>query len=270
MTTTKIIKDLMSEEANKNLSQPSSIKEQSIFTAIIDVMSEIGYVQKGGKVSFGSTQYSYASEADLIAAVRPAMIKVGITFHCAKIDIIQTSPTLMCMYSYVFTHAESGSCIEVQVIGEGKDLKGDKASYMAATGALKYALRQTFVMETGDDPDKTSSEEHQATEEEKKEKIKQERKKKEQEEAKRKTEQLETINNINSMIEKMADSNKVEMVKMLDVYSSYTDPALVFHKGVKTFRGISNDQLAATFKNVQRAYAEWKKDNLNSKKKEEA
>ena len=33
----------------------------------------------------------------------------------------------------------------------------NKAIYKAMTGAFKYALRQTFIIETGDDPDKTPS-----------------------------------------------------------------------------------------------------------------
>ena len=44
----------------------------------------------------------------------------------------------------------------VKVLGDGADT-GDKASYKAMTGAMKYALRQTFVIETGDDPDDTPS-----------------------------------------------------------------------------------------------------------------
>ena len=38
--------------------------------------------------------------------------------------------------------------------GEGSDT-GDKASNKALTGAYKYALRQTFCIETGDDPAST-------------------------------------------------------------------------------------------------------------------
>ena len=34
---------------------------------------------------------------------------------------------------------------------------GDKSANKAATGLLKYALRQTFLIETGDDPDAESS-----------------------------------------------------------------------------------------------------------------
>ena len=41
------------------------------------------------------------------------------------------------------------------VVGEGFD-KGDKAGYKAMTGALKYYLACTFLVATGDDPEKES------------------------------------------------------------------------------------------------------------------
>jgi len=42
--------------------------------------------------------------------------------------------------------------ISVKVAGEGLD-PGDKAPYKAMTGALKYALLQSFLLATGDDPE---------------------------------------------------------------------------------------------------------------------
>ena len=56
-----------------------------------------------------------------------------------------------------FTHT-SGESIEVDAVGEGSD-SGDKSANKAMTGLYKYALRQTFCIETGDDPDKYASEE---------------------------------------------------------------------------------------------------------------
>ena len=40
----------------------------------------------------------------------------------------------------------------MRVAGEGADV-GDKAPYKAMTGALKYALLQSFLLSTGDDPE---------------------------------------------------------------------------------------------------------------------
>ena len=50
---------------------------------------------------------------------------------------------------------ETGFYEETVITGEGID-KGDKAGYKAYTGALKYYLADTFMVATGDDPDKES------------------------------------------------------------------------------------------------------------------
>lgn len=129
--------------------------------AILCVMKEIGYVQKEGKVEFGKTKYNYAGEADLIRAIRPIMIENNLDMYPSGIsDINIVGSKVVAKYEFTMVHVESGESMVICALGEGMD-SGDKASYKAATGALKYALRQTFIIETGDDPDKVSSEEHQ-------------------------------------------------------------------------------------------------------------
>jgi hypothetical protein len=54
--------------------------------------------------------------------------------------------------NYRFVDARSGEELTVRVPGEGAD-SGDKAPYKAMTGALKYALLQSFLLATGDDPE---------------------------------------------------------------------------------------------------------------------
>lgn len=50
---------------------------------------------------------------------------------------------------------DTGFSEETTITGEGID-KGDKAGYKAYTGALKYFLANTFMVATGDDPEKDS------------------------------------------------------------------------------------------------------------------
>jgi hypothetical protein len=143
----------------------TSSEHKDIHAAINAVMGEVGYVQK---TKTNGLNYSFASEADLIKALRPVMIEHGITFYPSGVQIVaneayETSNgklmnRVIGMFTFTFTHAPSGTSLQVTVLGEGADV-GDKASNKAMTGALKYALRQTFVIETGDDPDATSSEE---------------------------------------------------------------------------------------------------------------
>lgn len=144
--------------------------EKNIHTAILEVMNEVGYVQKGGKIAFGAEKYTYAGEADLIAALRPAMIKAGIYMHVVEVRDIQREAFTNAKGTHMtntalnlalrFTHAASGTSIDVGAAGEGTD-SGDKGIPKALTGGLKYALRQTFCIETGDDPDAQSSAEQE-------------------------------------------------------------------------------------------------------------
>lgn len=142
--------------------------EKNIHTAILEVMNKVGYVQKGGRVTGGGANYSYAGEADLIAALRPAMLEAGIYMHVVSVTDIQRESFINAKGTHMmntavnlairFTHAPSGTYIDVGAAGEGTD-SGDKSTPKSLTGAYKYALRQTFCIETGDDPDQQPSDE---------------------------------------------------------------------------------------------------------------
>jgi len=133
-----------------------------VHAAILGVMQAIGYVQKSGRVNSGRFSYNFAGEADLIHALRPVMIDNGLTFAVVAVDSIEhstyqtnsgsTQRVTTARYTGRLTHAVSGTSIDVVALGEGAD-SGDKSTPKAATIALKYLLRQTFVIETGDDPD---------------------------------------------------------------------------------------------------------------------
>lgn len=132
---------------------------KDIHAAINAVMTEVGYVQKEHKQGLG---YSFAGERALIEALRPSMVSHGIYCHVAGVQDVRHAeiPTrnggvmqrVTIVATVRFTHADSGTSIDCMATGEGMD-SGDKASNKAMTGAFKYALRQTFCIETGDDPD---------------------------------------------------------------------------------------------------------------------
>ena len=132
---------------------------QDIHTAILAVMRQVGYVQKE---SAAGLNYTFASERALIEALRPAMIEAGITMYVGATDELREGEVLTkkgsvaqyarVLLSVVFTHAPSQTHVRVQVPGGAMDW-GDKAISKALTMAYKYALRQTFVIETGDDAD---------------------------------------------------------------------------------------------------------------------
>jgi hypothetical protein len=131
--------------------------------AIINVMNEVGYVQKSRTQNLN---YSFAGEVALIKALRPEMVKQGLFLYPSGTrevirDTFDTANgksmnTTVVSKLFRMVHAPSGTWIEIGVEGEGSDV-GDKSANKALTSAYKYALRQAFMIETGDDPDATSS-----------------------------------------------------------------------------------------------------------------
>jgi hypothetical protein len=125
---------------------------------MLEVMKKVGYVQKDGKNEFHG--YKYASEANLIAALRPALIDAGLVLIPSVTSVTQDEYgnthvmmnfTLMDDEGYTFTFSGAGSGND-----RNKNGVGDKGIYKAITGATKYALMKTFLLETGDDPEVVS------------------------------------------------------------------------------------------------------------------
>jgi hypothetical protein len=146
-------------------------ESSNIHKAINKVMEEVGYVKKNKSPNLN---YTFAGEAALISALRPAMVEQGIYMHVLEVKDIRigsyntksgTAMTNTVVSAMVrFTHAPSGTFVDVAAVGEGSDA-GDKSANKAMTGLYKYALRQTFCIETGDDPDKHQPEGKAGTEE---------------------------------------------------------------------------------------------------------
>lgn len=140
------------------------MEHKNIQEAMLAIYKEVGYVQK---TTSPNLSYKFASETGFIQEIRPAMIGNGVTVSVAKMDnLTQESYTTakgsLMMRSTVhgvvtFSHV-SGTSISVEAYGEGSD-SGDKSVNKAMTDLYKYALRQTFMIETGDDPDRDASEE---------------------------------------------------------------------------------------------------------------
>ena len=136
-------------------------KHGSLRAAQHAVMMEIGYIQKKGRVS-GSYGYTYAGEKELINELRPVMLEHGIVMYPDVCEVIKTEDyttsrgNRMSMFlgkrRFVFEHVDTGDQAFVEVFAEASD-QGDKRASKAMTLAKKYALREFFLIETGDDPD---------------------------------------------------------------------------------------------------------------------
>lgn len=135
--------------------------------AVCAVVAERGYVKADARNDH--FKYNYLSDEAVLGHVRGSMAKNGLMLvpnrvahsiadvktNSGKAEQLITTTT-----TYVLAHI-SGEWMEVQIVAQGQD-KADKGPYKAATGALKYALRNVFLIPTGDDPEKARQAEQQA------------------------------------------------------------------------------------------------------------
>src|SRR5208282_3554862 len=123
------------------------------------VRRRLAYVQKRGRNE--RHNYSYVTAADIAGAVGDILAELGVVV-VPRLESISHEPARTgrtdcehlthVVMSYSFVDVDTAEEITVKVAGEGVDA-GDKAPYKAMTGALKYALLQSFLLATGDDPE---------------------------------------------------------------------------------------------------------------------
>lgn len=133
-----------------------------LIAAQLKVMEECPYLRKSKSQGL---QYTYASEAALIHRVRKSMIRHGLAIVPKGIGQreLRQYPTKSatmfvwaCEMKFTLMH-KSGEAVECAVWVEAGDTT-DKAAAKSQTMGLKYALRQLFMIETGDDPDRERQE----------------------------------------------------------------------------------------------------------------
>jgi hypothetical protein len=132
-------------------------KLQNKKNALRKMLREKGVLKKGGNNTY--SKYTYFTEAQYKELFTELFSEVGlelkfteleyITFHTDKAN--GRMPRLM----FTLMDIDTGYGEETIITGEGLDT-GDKAGYKAYTGALKYYLANTFMVATGDDPEKES------------------------------------------------------------------------------------------------------------------
>jgi hypothetical protein len=134
--------------------------EAVILRAVNAVMQEVGYVQKTGENTFHG--YRYASEADVLERLRPAMVKHGLILIPSVQQVSSVDPHGNTTVSVHYTLAHvSGAIWPQPIIAAGcggdrnKNGVGDKGLYKALTGANKYMLFKLFQIETGNDPEES-------------------------------------------------------------------------------------------------------------------
>ena len=125
---------------------------------LAEVRRRIGYVQKRGHNE--RFKFSYVTAADIAGPVGDILAELGVVVIPSLEEISyesatgrgEATPMARVIMAYTFADVESGEEVVATAAGQGLDA-GDKAPYKAMTGALKYALLQTFLLATGDDPE---------------------------------------------------------------------------------------------------------------------
>lgn len=140
---------------------PTEAPKKSLVKKLAEVMGEVDRVPKSGRNEFH--RYDYATEADIVAAVRtgmaersvmliPSITKIEWSERQTKNGIAKIATITV---HFTFLDGDSAEKVEFDGMGQGEDAS-DKAIYKAMTGAEKYALLKTFLIPTGDDPEDDS------------------------------------------------------------------------------------------------------------------
>jgi hypothetical protein len=134
-------------------------------------MKEVGYLKKD-KVLEGGARYPYLSEEQVTAETHAVFAKVGIAMMPIAVEILENRldhtmkggelHNTRIRTTFRLIDAEDASFMDIQTLGEGSD-SGDKTLNKCMTAAYKYAIRQTLMISTGDDPDAVPSNETKGT-----------------------------------------------------------------------------------------------------------
>ena len=134
-------------------------KLQKKKNALRKALKEKGVLKKGGTNTFD--KYSYFSEAQYKELFTELFSDAGLELSFNEVEYNTFTGSekqangRMPRLNFILTDVDTGFYEETTITGEGID-KGDKAGYKAYTGALKYYLANTFMVATGDDPEKDS------------------------------------------------------------------------------------------------------------------
>jgi hypothetical protein len=128
---------------------------KQILQALHKAASDVSYVQKKGYNDF--QKYSYATEADVLEVVRPALLKHGLMMIPTIESVMHDEHGNTHITVRYDVYHESGETLSFVMAGSGNDRNskgvGDKGIYKALTGCNKYAYLKALGLATGDDPE---------------------------------------------------------------------------------------------------------------------
>jgi len=133
---------------------------KNLSTKMLAIMQSVGHISKQGVNQFH--RYRYVTEADVAKAFSQALVQHGIFLfssilerHCQRYQTRGGKEAFLVTVKLevTFIDTDSGEHFSTIFYGDGSD-SDDKAIYKAITGAQKYALMKTFLVASGDDPEK--------------------------------------------------------------------------------------------------------------------
>jgi len=130
---------------------------RTIHERMAAVFADLRNLPKSGYNKFFA--YAYVTESDMSAAIRPLFAREGLYLLATDEDVTLVEPGHVLLKTRYVVRSVTGEQVEFVGYGEGRDVSskgvvGDKALYKAKTGALKYALMKSFMVDTGDDPER--------------------------------------------------------------------------------------------------------------------
>jgi len=164
---------LVGEPLGRGAIMANTFAIDKLMAAHVTVLAAVERVKKRGRNKFHN--YDYATEADLVAELRPALAANGLALFPSQTAVTDTdmSGNVRVTVEYTYAHV-SGQIWPWPLIAYGvgndrssKGVDGDKAVYKALTGANKYLLFKLFQVDTGDEPEaETTSKEDLPTQKE--------------------------------------------------------------------------------------------------------
>lgn len=161
----------MEEKKIENTSKKTQNNKLNIYQKMSIATKKIQTVAKNLKVGEGTkSEYKAVKEADVLNAVKPIEIELGIYSYPLDRKILKDERTvfknkfgenenfvirLETIYRFINTDNPE-EFIDIKTYGDGVDSQ-DKAPGKAMTYADKYALLKAYKIQTGDDPDKNKS-----------------------------------------------------------------------------------------------------------------
>jgi hypothetical protein len=128
------------------------MSEKNIYQRILSVMAEVAYIKKEDKKV--NNQYTFVSHDEVSRVLHPMLVKHGIVVTPSVTSWSQDGNRTSADVTVSFVSADKPEDrVDVHSFGFGIDPQ-DKGPGKAVSYATKYAMLKTFVLETGDDPER--------------------------------------------------------------------------------------------------------------------